>query len=296
MEKIIVTGANGYIGRNFICYAAKKNYEIFAVDISNENSILKELDNVHLYECSLDKINDLKHILPDNEYIAFYHFAWNGVASSNINRSNYQLQIDNIKYACDAALLSKKLNCRKFITTGSVVEKATRDLQKVNRITPNYYYGTAKNSLHDFLKIVCSVNDINYMWVTLPNVFGGDTNGTIISYAIDEFINKRVPKFGPCLQPYNFTYIKDIVKGLLVCGITDAKSRDYFLSNGECKMMKAYIEELAKLFFGKADIGAKPDDGLRFDEKWFDNSDIRAIGFRPEYTFIEGIKDMMNEK
>lgn len=296
MKKIIVTGANGYIGRNFIRYASEKNYEIYAIDISNENSILKNLEHVYLYECSLDRIENLIDVIPKNNYIAFYHFAWNGVASSNINRNNYQTQIDNIRYTCDAALLSKKLNCNKFITTGSIVEKATKDLQKVSHITESFYYGTAKNSLNDFLKILCNVNDINYMWVTLPNIYGGDSNGTIISYAMDEFENNRVPKFGPCLQPYNFTYIKDVVRGLLICGISDTCSGEYFLSNGECKQLKVYIEELAVFFSGKTDIGAKPDDGLVFDEEWFDNCEIRSLGFKPKYNFIEGIKDLMNEK
>lgn len=67
--KVLVTGANGYIGRNVVqLLASIPNIEVIASDISNSNlpksinfinlDILKEANNPNLFEilCSPDKI------------------------------------------------------------------------------------------------------------------------------------------------------------------------------------------------------------------------------------------------
>ena len=36
MDKIIITGANGFLGSNLIDYCIKKNYEIYALERLNQ--------------------------------------------------------------------------------------------------------------------------------------------------------------------------------------------------------------------------------------------------------------------
>lgn len=295
MGKIVVTGANGYIGRNFIKYAINKGIEVYAVDINHSNSKLKDLLNIHFIECDMKHIDQLVDIIPKQEYIAFYHFAWNGVGSSNNNRKNYEIQIDNIKYACNAALISKKLNCKKFITTGSIVEKAVNQISESVNVTESFYYGIAKNCLNTYLKTICKINNINYIWAILPNIYGGDSEGTIISYMFKEYMHGRIPIFGPCQQPYNFTYIKDVVRALLFIGMHYSNSSEYLLSNGECRKMYMYLDEVAQILSKEIKIGVRKDDGLVFEEKWFDNYELIKLGFIPKYSFIDGIKDYLNE-
>lgn len=295
MEKIVVTGANGYIGRNFIKYVVNKDIEVYAVDISHSKSILKDLKNVQFIECAMEEIEHLLYLLPKQEYLAFYHFAWNGVASNNANRNNYESQIDNIKYSCNAALVSKQLNCRKFITTGSIVEKATKDITNIENVTESFYYGIAKNCLYELLNMISKINGINSIWATLPNIYGGDSEGTIISYTLSEFKNNRIPIFGPCKQPYNFTYIKDIVRALLFLGLNDIRSGEYLISNGESRKLYQYLEELSTILSKEIKIGARADDHLVFKEEWFNNYKICELGFLPKYSFTDGIKDYINE-
>jgi UDP-glucose 4-epimerase len=294
MEKIIVTGANGFIGRNFIKYAVSHGIEVYAVDINHEQSTLKELKYIHFIECDMQQMELLIDLVPHQDYLAFYHFAWSGVASSNLYRKSYEAQINNIKYSCDAALVSKKLNCKKFITTGSIVEKATKNILNSMNITESYYYGIAKNCYHEYLGTICEINKINYIWVVLPNIYGGDST-TIISYMLNEFKNNRIPTFGPCQQLYNFTYIKDIVRGLLFLGEVETLSGEYLLSNGECRKSYEFLQEASKLFSKEIQLGVRNDDGLIFQKEWFDNEKLIQLGFKPKYNFIDGIKEMYEE-
>ena len=294
MEKIIVTGANGYLGRNFIKYVITQGIEVYAVDINHDNSIFRNSNLVHFVNCSMATIDLLLKLIPQQEYFAFYHFAWNGVAGDHVNRKNYASQIDNIKYSCDAAIISKKLGCKKFITTGSIVEKATREFSESAKITESYYYGIAKESYHKYLEVISKIYEINYIWVILPNIYGGDSR-TIISYMLKEFKENRIPSFGSCDQFYNFTYIKDIVSGLLFLGVNNTKCGEYFLSNGECRRMFSYLEEIANYLNKEIVIGAREDDGLNFKKEWFDNHKVIELGFQPQYSLISGVIELYTE-
>lgn len=294
MERVIVTGANGFIGRNFIKFLSKHNIEVYAVDMDHENSIISNLANVHLIECSLDNIQSLGNIIPGTNYDAFYHFAWAG--TTGVARADYTLQTDNAKYTCDAAIVSKKMNCNKFITTGTITEKVAERILTNNYTSQNLIYGLSKLYTHNLLDIVCKQNNINYVWAKLSNIYGGDnTNGNLISYTLKEFSENRIPSYGPCLQPYNFTYIDDVINALYLLGNEDTNENEYFISNGECMKLKEYLETLASIFDKEVAIGERENDGVKYDESWFDSRALINAGFKPQYSFIDGIKDIRGE-
>lgn len=295
MKKVIVTGANGFIGRNFIKFLNSKNIEIYALDINHNNSTLQELKGIHLIECSLDKLMSLENILSNDGYDVFYHFAWAG--TTGLSRSDYALQSDNAKYTCDAALLSKKLNCKKFITTGTITEKVAEEILANNYTSENLIYGLSKLYAHNLLDIVCKKNNINYVWAKLSNIYGGDnSNGNLISYTLKEFNEGRVPSYGPCLQPYNFTYIKDVISALYLLGNKQTQKTEYFISNGECMCLKDYLELLAKLYSKEVLIGKRTDDGLKYNNEWFNNDSLTDLGFKAEYSFRDGIQEIRGEE
>lgn len=62
MKNIIVTGANGFIGRNMIKNFSHKGIKIWAIDISHKNSSFKNDPNVVLIENTMEKFNDLERL------------------------------------------------------------------------------------------------------------------------------------------------------------------------------------------------------------------------------------------
>lgn len=289
MERVIVTGANGFIGRNFIKFLSTKSIEVYAVDITHENSSLCNLDNVHLIECSLEELHTLKYKLPENKYDAFYHFAWAGVTKEA--RTDYIMQTNNARYTCDAAVLSRTLNCKKFIATGTITEKVAESILTNHYTSQNLIYGLSKLYTHNLLDIVCRRNNINYVWARLSNIYGGDnTNGNLISYTLNEFNEGRVPEYGPSQQPYNFTYIDDVIEALYLLGNNMTVYNEYFIGNGECMKLKDYLKLIAEYFNKTVAIGKREDDGVKYDEEWFNIASLTKEGFSPSYSFIEGLK------
>lgn len=291
MERVVVTGANGFIGRNFIKYLVSMNIEVYAVDLTHENSTLKELNGLNFIECDLSDMRNLSKQIEDRGFDVFYHFAWIGTTGNK--RSDYTLQTNNAIYTCDAAIVSKELNCKKFITTGTITEKIAEQIINNHYTSENLMYGLSKYYTHNLLDILCQKENINYVWAKLSNIYGGDnTNGNLISYTIKEFSKGRIPSYGPCEEPYNFTYIHDVIEALYLLGNIDTDQNEYFISNGECQLLKEYLLKLSEIYNKKISIGERVDDGVRYQESWFNNSSLLDLGYKPKYTFIEGIEEM----
>ncbi len=298
MKSIIVTGANGFIGRNFIKYVAEKGIKVCAVDISHDNSSLREIDAVKLIEIGLDELDRLpRYVDAEWKPEVFYHFAWAG--TTGIRRADYALQLENARYVCDAAKISKKLGCRRFIAPGTITEKIVPYAVEHHCVSQGLTYAISKVAASHLLEIVCKSEAIDYIWVRLSNIFGGDnTNGNLISYTLEEFKKNNTPNYGPCMQPYNFTYIDDVVDALYLLGESEGEHKTtYFLSNGEKRILKDYLLEVADLFKKNVDIGKRPDDGIRYETFWFDDKGIQEdFGFKPRYKFSEAIKMIWEER
>ncbi|MCR5452971.1 MAG: NAD(P)-dependent oxidoreductase [Lachnospiraceae bacterium] len=298
MKSAIVTGANGFIGRNFIRYLVGKGVKVCAVDISHDNTTLRDLENVELIQAGLDELDKLgEYISADDEPEVFYHFAWAG--TTGIRRADYALQLENAKYVCEAAKVSKSLGCRRFIAPGTITEKIVPYAIDHHCVSQGLTYAIAKVAASHLLEIVCKVEEIDHIWVRLSNIFGGDnTNGNLISYTLDTFKKGETPTYGPCLQPYNFTYIEDVVKALYLLGDKDASHKNtYFLSNGESRVLKDYLLEVADVFGKKVDIGVRADDGIKYEKEWFlDRSLMDDFGFSPSYLFSDAIRMIKEEE
>ena len=97
MQKVIITGANGFIGSHLVKRMNEMGVEVIAlVDPRFDYSFIKELSNVTIIAFSLQNIDSLysDERLKDSDIV--YHLAWSGVHASYRNNEDEQLQ--NIKY------------------------------------------------------------------------------------------------------------------------------------------------------------------------------------------------------
>lgn len=144
MKKVIITGATGMIGIALINYLLEKDIKILAISRKNSARInnLPQSNSVKIVECNLNSLCDLK--INENDYDAFFHFAWEGTFGEN--RNNMYMQNANIKYTLDALELAKKAGCKMFIGAGSQAEYGRVDgiINDKTATNPENGYGIAK--------------------------------------------------------------------------------------------------------------------------------------------------------
>ena len=117
MKKVIVTGANGFVGSATVKVLLEEGMEVYAIDLCGHQNNLFEQKNLHFIPCDLDNIESLQTLIPSNAMLdTFYHFAWAG--SAGFERANTKPQLQNAQWTIDALRTAKKLGCSRFICAG----------------------------------------------------------------------------------------------------------------------------------------------------------------------------------
>lgn len=292
MNRVIITGANGFIGSSLVKKLIKKDVEIIAIDISFADSNLPQSGLITKIEIDLDNENKLKDVIPANEYDAFYNFAWAGV--NGPAKANPIVQLKNVEMAMNCAKVAKSVGCKKLLCAGTISERAVESLHNLEKTSGGMLYGVAKYATHLMLETYCKNIGLDFVWMQFSNIYGPENKtGNLVSYIIGELTKGNEATFGPALQPYDFIFVDDLIEAVYRLGEKDTKQNMYFIGSGEPKVLKDYILEIGHQC-GKEElvkIGLRPDDGIRYDWAMFDTTNlIKDIGEYVTIDFTEGIK------
>ena len=157
-KRILVTGANGFIGSNIIYEFLANNTPVTA--LVREKSNIDYLKSIKCYNIIqtdnyLDPIVIRKLSMSKPEYII--HCAW----SNN--------QLTDTKNLIKILELAKNINCKGFITIGSYQEygKLENDLSEDTICIPKNSYARSKFAFYMLTKEICSSLDIKHIHLRL---------------------------------------------------------------------------------------------------------------------------------
>lgn len=292
MNKVIVTGANGFIGSSLIKRLVDENIQVLAIDISFKDSRLPESNFVTKIEMNLDNEYIMLANLPIDRYDAFYHFAWRGV--NGIDKADPVIQLANAQMAVRCASVAQKVGCKKFLCAGTVAEQATNSLGHLSKTNGGMMYGVAKYCTHLMLETYCKNIGMPFVWMQFSNIYGpSNKTGNLIGYTLGQLIAGNEATFGPAQQPYDFVFVDDLLEAIYRIGKNDNKQNCYYIGSGTPRQLKEYLLEVGRAY-GKErliKIGVRPDDGIVYTMEMFDNSAlIRDIGEYVSKSFDEGIR------
>lgn len=292
MDRVIVTGANGFIGSLFVRLLADRGILVTAIDVAFEEGRIPEDDRITRIEMGLDDVDRVKPIISAGAYDTFYHFAWRGV--NGLEKSVPSVQLGNIQMAMDCARLAKELNCRKFLCAGTVAEQSVKSIPSLEKTSGSMMYGVAKHCAHLMLETYCKNIGLEFIWMQFSNIYGiGNRTGNLVSYTLNELLTGQVATFGPANQPYDFIYVDDLLEAIYRIGATETARDFYFIGSGSPKILKAYLQEIG-ILCGRENqilIGVRPDDGIRYDFSMFDISPLtQEVGEYVRTSFDEGIQ------
>ena len=292
MKNVIVTGANGFIGSSLIKKLIEKKVNVIALDISFKNSKLPESDLIKAIEISLDNVDILMQMIPNEEYDVMYHLAWAGV--NGPSKADPVIQLKNAEMAMNCATVAKRLGVKKLLCAGTIAERATESLSNLNTTSGGMMYGVAKHCTHLMLETYCKNIGLEFVWMQFSNIYGpANKTGNLVSYTICELEKGNEATFGPALQPYDFILVDDLIEAVLRLGENKTKKNCYFIGSGEPRQLKDYLLEIGRLC-GKEElikIGLRSDDGIKYTLDMFNTAPLKEdIGEYITKNFTDGIK------
>ena len=230
MEKIVITGACGFIGFNY-ANSLSQVIEIIGIDSLNDAydpklkymrlNELKKLKNFNFIELNLSKKNDLENNIKyfhDTDMV-LHLGARAGVRQSYLEPSKYIE--DNTSATTNLAMISKEIGIKRFIVAstssiyGDTGEKFAVENQDELADPPSIYAAT-KMFGETMLKNILSEAEYTIQIPRFFTVYGpyGRPDMSILRFIHWISSNKEVILYGSGEQRRSFTYIDDIVEGL----------------------------------------------------------------------------------
>jgi nucleoside-diphosphate-sugar epimerase len=177
-KKIIITGANGYVGKNFIALLKKKKFKILKIKTTSLINKIK----VH------------------GKFNAFIHLGFEIKKNCNIK--------NQVKILKNVINISKN-NCKKLIFTSTA---ATGPKKKRKIITKNNYQ-KAKYICEKILK-----KDKSSVKITILRIFNiigpNQKLGFLITDLISKFITKKEIEIYNYLNKRDYVYIDDVCRAI----------------------------------------------------------------------------------
>ena len=281
-QKIIVTGGAGFIGSHLCEKLSKGNLnEVFSIDNYFTGSKENHCSNTTYIDGCSSKINDLIDFKPD---IIFHLGEYSRVEQSfsdieKINEFNF--------LATKAVFEFCRKNKVRIIYAGSST-KFGDDGGNINA-SP---YAWSKASNTNLLVNYGKWFDLDFSIVYFYNVYGGNEiasgkYSTLIAKYIDNY-KKKLPLTVtlPGTQRRNFTYIDDIISGLLLVG-EKGKGDNYGIGSS-----KSYsVIEVAEMFDCEIKYTTHPPP-TRMDAKVI-NQQLIDLGWCESVSLEEYIKSQI---
>lgn len=210
--KILVTGANGYIGSRVVRQLCDFHIDVVATDFSNENiDIRASFVKANIFESR------------DNWYAYFgcpdacLHLAWRDGFVHNSPKhmgdlSNHFAFLTNL---IDNGL--KTIACMGTMHEIGYWEGAVEENTPCN---PLSQYGVAKNALRKALEIYCR-EKCNFMWLRAYYIYGDDSYGNSIFCKIRQAVKegKKLFPLNSGKNKYDFIHIDELAKQISLCSM-----------------------------------------------------------------------------
>ena len=298
--KLLITGGAGFIGSNFVHQTIKKHpdYEITILDKLTYAGNLDNLKGV------MDKIKFVKGDICDKKVVEKLikdsNVVINFAAETHVDRSI----IDAGEFVKTDVLgtyqlleASRKFDVEKYIqiSTDEVYGSIEKGSFKENdALSPSSPYSASKAS-GDML--------VNSYYITygLPTIITRSSNNfgpyqypeKLISLFITNLLQgKKIPVYGDGLNVRDWIYVPDNCKGIDTV-MEKGKLGEIYNLGGDNERTNIEITNVILKELGLDERCIEfVKDRLGHDRRYsLDSTKVKSLGWKPEYTFEEAIKD-----
>jgi nucleoside-diphosphate-sugar epimerase len=285
MKHAIVTGATGFIGVHLVAELLTHGSRVTALCLKDDPALSRLPTEVGIEYDMQD--------LPEAD--VFYHLAWQ--SASGQGRGDALIQSRNACMTVDALLTSYRLGCRRFVALGTIYEKLAPQIIASGKVGGADFYILSKEYAHSMANQLGYKLGIEFAWCTICHPIGRLIKPEqMMASVVSKLLEGTSPPLGPCLTTYDIVAVEDVAQGLRLLGEAgELSQRAYYIGSGSPKPLRAWLEEARRVLGAGIPLGfgEREDDGLRFDESWFDISPLqRDTGYAPLTGFAGAVQNV----
>lgn len=309
---ILITGIAGFIGSNLLDKLLQDKNNII-VGIDNLNNFYDpnikrkniehnlENNNFKFYDIDLLNTKELNNLFEDYEIDSIVHLAGYGGVRPSIE--NPKLYIDNnIAATLNILECMKNYNIKKMVyaSSSSVYGNSKENIfvETLNVSEPISPYAMTKKACEELCYTYHKLYNIDVIALRFFTVYGKRQRPDL---AISKFTRlileeKPIPVFGDGNTMRDYTYVDDIVSGIISAIEYNKTSYEIInLGGGDPVSLNRMIETIEKVLGKKAIIERMSMQKGDVDKTVADISKAkRLLNYNPSTSFEEGIRKFIN--
>ena len=291
--KVVVTGANGFVGLHTVRGLLDAGYNVLAVDITDSKLKAQFKGNKR---CSITTINildeDLKNVIEKGDKVL--HLA--AIARFDEARQNPQRAVKvniegtlNIIKAC----IKKKAERLVYSSTGSVYShNVPIPIREDAKREPDSIYGLTKKQAEEWIFLYGE--NLPYVILRYGYIYGKGKDWGAVGAFLKRLKQGERPLIFGGKQTNDFIYIKDIVQANLLALETEHVRRAYNIGSGRATSIKDVCELCIDAMGTNLTMEIKPARVFDFPVFVYDISKAQALlNFEPKWNLRKGIEDIL---
>jgi len=272
-KQILVTGANGYIGKHVVEWLLNNNYDVLATDIC-----LDRVDDraqkkiINIFENSEDFSEVFKNVG------VCIHLAWrNGFVHNSLTH------LQDIPKHYEFLKKMSNIGIKNINVIGTMHEIGywEGEITEETPTNPISLYGIAKNSLRQSLMILEKNENIDLKWLRVYYIQGDDKNNKSIFAKILQKENEKADKFpfSTGKNKYDFISVYELAEMISKASLQTEMKGIINCCSGNPISLKEKVENFLREnnLKIKLEYGAFPDREYDSPAIWGNNAAILKI-------------------
>lgn len=291
MNKVLVTGATGFVGSNLIRYLINKQCKVFALvrPTSKVDELVRNGVEIINFDGNINSlINSLKSIKPD----IVFHLASLFITEHTPNQV-VDLVNSNILFPTILVEAMVNVGVQNFVNIGTIWQHYKHDCQEY---LPVNLYSATKQAFIDMLKYYIDAFGLRVITLKLSDTYGpNDSRKKLLNLLKEVHLYGTEIALSPGEQMIDLVYISDVVRAIYMAGMRLLELEDIIYEEYSVDTKQPIkVRDLVKLYEEIAGvnlnikIGAKPYRKREVFIPW--NMGKWLPDWEPQISLRQGLK------
>lgn len=285
-QKILVTGASGFIGSHLCDHLTKCGGEVHAVSRMKRG----DENGLRWLQGDFSEITTVHELMTAVRPDLIFHLASHVVGTRDLEVVLPTFQ-SNLVSTVNLLTVASEIGCRRIVLIGSLEEPEVTDQQAV----PSSPYAAAKWAGSAYGRMFHSLYQLPVVMLRVFMVYGPLQRdlSKLIPYVTLSLLRGDAPKLSSGLRPVDWIYVEDVVQGLLAAALArDIEGRTIDIGSGHLVPIRTVVEQLVQLIDPQVKplFGALPDRSREQVRVADTGSSYAMIGWKPMTTVEEGLR------
>lgn len=285
-ERVLVTGASGFLGSHLCQRLIRCGVEVHAISRTLEGL---PSENPRWWKVDLEDYEATKNLLEKVKPHVLFHFSGHVSGDPDISHviPTFRSQLLTTVHLLT---ISSEIGCRRIILTGSLTEPQAGQVDS----PPSSPYAASKWASNAFGRMFQCLYQTPVVIVRPFMVYGPKQNpNKVIPYVIQAFLKGDQPKLTSGRWKADWIYVDDVIEGFLAAvEVPEIEGSTVDLGTGQLVSVESIVRQIVEIMGVKIEpqfgaLSSRPCEEVRVAD--LDHTQ-HVLGWQPKVSVYEGIK------